>query len=387
MPNPFRKIRIMISSRNRDLIPAGKRAVPLEEIRTAIQNELSKEKLCGHELLDVWINEAAGAADATGDAWQKCMDEVDAADLVIVIYNGHAGWTLRPGGVGICHAEFHHALSFYRSKLRLICLEFKSNRRLRLFSPDDVSQQTDINKRYGEELETANIFRDKATNAETLKRAVRLAVVKGVAELMESASRTGRRGRSEVGSLLKWSRLDYTRRSQEIVKTVGEFFQALRKAARDRGFVILDLSDTGVLLQPHGIPSGFGVAEARERVGRPYLHDYKQHAAMEELGLVGPIHILACHKKCTETQVTKFMGHPDLFMVQTAFGFFVADQTSFVQAFFLLDCRDEISTRVACQRLLDWINQSGEARRIVERATSRKRIISAVANEMASSAT
>jgi hypothetical protein len=80
------------------------------------------------------------------------------------------------------------------------------------------------------------------------------------------------------------------------------------------------------------------------------------------------------------------MGHPDLFMVQAPFGFFVADQTNFVQAFFLLDCRDENSTRLSCQRLLDWIDQSGEAARIVERATSRAKILSAVAREIAASA-
>jgi hypothetical protein len=77
------------------------------------------------------------------------------------------------------------------------------------------------------------------------------------------------------------------------------------------------------------------------------------------------------------------MGHPDLFIVQAPFGFFVADQTSFVQAFFLVDCRDEASTCVACQRLFDWIDQSGEGGRIVERAASRARILRAVAAEIA----
>jgi hypothetical protein len=147
----------------------------------------------------------------------------------------------------------------------------------------------------------------------------------------------------------------------------------------------LELYGERVLLQVHGIPSGFGIAEAREPVGRRYLRDYEHSVNIEKLGLVGPVHLLACHKKCTESQVTKFMGHPDLFMVQTPFGFFVADQTSFVQAFFLLDCRDENSTRLSCQRLLDWIDQSGEAGRIVERAASRARILVAVANEIARS--
>jgi hypothetical protein len=385
MPIPFRKIHIMLSSRNKDLIPAGKGAVSLEQIRTALQSELSQEIFCGQSMLEVWINETAGAAAGAEDAWQKCMSEIDGADLVIVIYNGHAGWTKLPGGIGICHAEFHQVWSLYPSKLHLVSLEFKSNLRLNLINPAELSAQTETNRRFREEIDRANIFRGKATDADSLKRAVKLAIANGISELVHLGSLEGRKGKYHLGNPLNWSRLDYIQRSKEIVKTVQAFFEGANHTTSDRGFDILELYSKKILLQVHGIPSGFGIAEARELVGRPYLHDYKRNVTIRKLKLVGPVHLLACHKKCTESQVTRFMGHPDLFMVQAPFGFFVADQTSFVQAFFLLDCRDENSTDLACQRLLDWIDQSGEAGRIVERATSRAKILSAVAKEIAES--
>jgi hypothetical protein len=76
------------------------------------------------------------------------------------------------------------------------------------------------------------------------------------------------------------------------------------------------------------------------------------------------------------------MGHPDLFIVQAPFGFFVADLVSFVQTFFLVFCRDETSTLVAARRMFDWIEQSGELSRIVDRARSRQAILAAVAQEI-----
>jgi hypothetical protein len=48
----------------------------------------------------------------------------------------------------------------------------------------------------------------------------------------------------------------------------------------------------------------------------------------------------------------------------------------------LFKLHDEGSTRLALQRMFDWIEQSGEDERIVERADSRRRILEAVAREL-----
>lgn len=137
-----------------------------------------------------------------------------------------------------------------------------------------------------------------------------------------------------------------------------------------------------MLLSVHGVPAGFGIAQAREMVGRPYLRDHEIPLKGRAADAAGPVHVIACHKSCSESQVSSYMGHPDLFIVQAPFGFFVADQVSFVQTFFLASCRDETSTRVAARRMFDWIEQSGELSRIVARARSRKAILAAVAKEI-----
>jgi hypothetical protein len=382
MPSPFQKIRVMISSRNKDLIPDKKGSIPLEEIRKSLQKELQEGSFCGQQILEVWINEEAGAADGTEDAWQFCMDQIDQADLVIVIYNGQAGWTQFPrGGIGICHAEFHHAWRYSPSKVRLIGLQFENDANLKLIGPEEVSQKSKANKRFKDEIERIRIFQDFASDSDSLKAAVKLAIASGITKLVHYASREGHRGKDYWGGPLDWSRLNYAQRKKEIEKSAIAFLKSIGGTSLIGKNIVLELSGQKVLFQIHGIPAAFGVPEARELVGRPYLHEHESLATKEKL--LGPVHVLACHKKCTEAQLTKFMGHPDLFMVQAPFGYFVADQTSFVQAFFLLDCVDDVSTRLSFQRLFDWMKESGEFQRIIDRAASRSRILQTIINEIA----
>jgi len=371
----------MLSSRNKDLIPAEGGSTSLEAVRKDLQAALQNETFCGRQLLEVWINEEAGAADGTGDAWDQCMGQVDEADLVVVIYNGHAGWSREPGGIGICHAEFQRAWSRFPSKLRLIGLRFGSDGKLQLRNPEELCKETGTNRLFRAELDRAGLFQAFASDDRTLKEAVLLAVAGGVTELVRLSAREGRKGKYYLGSPLNWSRLNYAQRKEEIEQSVKAFLQAAKGADPAGGSHVLEMEAQRVILQVHGIPSGFGVAEARELVGRPYLRDCETLAANAAHSPSGPVHLLACHKRCTESQVIKFMGHPDLFIVQAPFGYFVADPASFIQAFFLMDCRDDVSTRLACQRLFDWIEQAGEGSRIVARAGSRARILRAMAAE------
>jgi len=59
---PIERIRVMLSSRNKDLIPDGNGgAVALGEVRERLKDDLERDKLFGHQVLEVWINEEAGA--------------------------------------------------------------------------------------------------------------------------------------------------------------------------------------------------------------------------------------------------------------------------------------------------------------------------------------
>jgi hypothetical protein len=383
MARILRRIRVMLSSRNLDLVPSGDRAVPLETVRRALKEELEVETLCGHPLLEVWINEEAGAADGTEDAWGKCMEQVDEADIVVVIYNGHAGWTKSTGGVGICHGEFDRVWSRSPSRMRLVGLKFDSIPKLGLRSPKEIAEENEVNRRFYDQIERYSLFQAFAFDDTSLKDEVRRAVASAVSELAYAGSREGRKGKYYFGAPLDWSRLNYPQRKEEIEKAVGAFLEGKGSAAPKEGVYALDIRGANVAMKAHGIPSGFGIAEAREMAGRPFLKDHTTTVALPDSQLLGPVHILACHKKCTESQVTRFMGQPDLFLVSAPFGHFVSDPTGFAQAFFLVDCRDETSTRLACQRMFDWIEESGESARIVERAVSRARILKTVAAEIA----
>lgn len=101
----------MLSSRNKDPIPDGNGgAVALGAVREQLKDELEHDRLYGHQILEVWINEDAGAENGSADIWNHCMERMDQADIVVVIYNGEAGWGTADGEVGICHGEMSWVL-------------------------------------------------------------------------------------------------------------------------------------------------------------------------------------------------------------------------------------------------------------------------------------
>jgi hypothetical protein len=176
--------------------------------------------------------------------------------------------------------------------------------------------------------------------------------------------------------------MNYQERKAAMEDTARRYLRASKGATDEGTGLTLPVAGSRVLWLVHAVPSSFGVAEARELVGRPHMSDHSSAVATTRGELVGPVHVIACHKSCTESQIMTFMGHPDLYVVQAPFGYFVADHTFFVQAVFLTHCRDETSTRLGLQRMFDWLEQSGEVRRLVERATSRAAILESVAREV-----
>ncbi len=389
MGAPIRTLRVMLSSRNRDLIPDGAGAVALEAVRRGLKEELEQERFCGHQLVEVWINEEAGAEDGTGDTWDQCLHQIDRADIVVSIYNGRAGWTKEADGVGICHGELERVWSRAPAKLRLIWLDFPTNWDLGLIDPAEVAESTAANRAFKQYLERVGLFRGGATDRASLQGQVRLAVAKAITELATTGSREARKGTYYLGSPLDWARLGYAERRVALERTVGNFLETVKRgqpAVAGASGAVLTLNGASVLVLVHGVPSGFGQAEARELVGRPFLRDHSSPVVAPDASLIGPVHIVACLKTCTEPQLIAFMGHPDVFIVAPPFGFMVVDRITFVQAMVLVNCRDETSTRVACQRMFDWLEQSGELSSLVGRARSRTRILQAMAAEVAKAA-
>jgi hypothetical protein len=379
---PLRHLRIMLSSRNNDLIPDGTSSVNLSSVRTEIQKELQAEEFLGHALLDAWINEAAGAEAGDFTAWDACLKEVDDADILIVIYNGEAGWTKDPGGIGICHHEMSHAWHKTPGKVFLIRMKFDSDKSGKLRSPAEAAKRNMQNRAFAEFLDRVSPFTAFASNREDLKAQVKLATRKAITKYFELARRGMHMGAISPGPALDWSRMNYDDRKAAI-EMVGRDYFVARGAKKENVNLVWEWGGEKMLVRVHGVPASFGIAEARERVGRPYLKDHTFLDGKEMVGIVGPLHVILCHKNITESQVISFMGHPDLFIVKSATGFLVADRITFVQAIFLTNAIDEDAIRAILQSMFEWVeSQAQEMGNIVARARSRAAILRAMAAEI-----
>jgi hypothetical protein len=118
----FKKIRVMISSRCTSLVLDGAKRVGMTEVRKRLQREFSAEALFGHELIEVWISDNA-PDQSQGDletAWEKSLEEVRKADIVLVLYTGEAGWAPKSGEIGICHAEFQEVWNNGPARLKVV---------------------------------------------------------------------------------------------------------------------------------------------------------------------------------------------------------------------------------------------------------------------------
>jgi hypothetical protein len=95
--------------------------------------------------------------------------------------------------------------------------------------------------------------------------------------------------------------------------------------------------------------------------------------------VVGPVHIIACHKTVTEAQAINLLGFPDATVVSTPFGIYLVDNVQKIQILLIKECRDPTSTNLGLQRFTTWLAQTGEDILLTKRAKGRAQIIKAVA--------
>ncbi len=368
------KIRVMISSRCNDPIPYGGVASTLSAVRLQLKQDLEATELLGSPLFDVWVNEDAPPAEGTADSWEECLTQVREADIVLVLYNGNAGWAKEGGDIGICHAELEIALSTAGAKVRLIELPLQ---------PIGNGAAEARNNRFRAYVDGQSLFRGAVarTGEETLsrcKQALREAIV-GMARL---GVREARRGKYHTGDALAWHRLDYPRRRQ-VMQTALRAGLLGRQGAEEvpGGHAVVRIAEKPVLVLCHAVPDAMSVPAALEPIGRPFLQEH-QHVSQLEGTRVGPMHLFACHQGITGAQARRFLGFPDAMIVQTPFGIYVADAVQNIQLGFIAQCRDETSTRHGVQRLFDWLEQTQEDASLAKRAAARRRIVRAIAKEL-----
>jgi hypothetical protein len=368
------KIKVMISSRCDDPFPAGATAT-LTNIRRELKTEIEAAELFGEKLFDVWINEETPPKGGTWDSWDVCLQAVADCDVLLVISNGNAGWAKDAGGIGICHAELMTGLSTAPGKVWLVSLPPVSSGK-----PDEAAR----NKRFQEYVNAQSLFRGGAVaTVADLKARAKEALHDAAITLTQRGVRESSKGRFHSGEALDWSRLDFAERQRAMIRVLRESLNGRHKASDIDPAVSVPVAGKSICFLPTAIPAALTVAAAREMVGQPFLRDHAAFPVLSERKAAGPVHLIACHKTVTEAQALRLLGFPDATVVSAPFGVYVADDVQKIQMVLIGSCRDETTTRHGVQRLFDWLEQTGEADRLAQRAQSRTNIIKAISAERA----
>jgi hypothetical protein len=367
------RIQIMISSRCDDLIrkAGGRGSVKLTELRKRAKEAIEGTKLFDRDTFECWIHEDQPALPGDGDAWDNCLAEAKRCHILLMLYNGSAGFGRESENVGICQAEVMTALNTGPGKLRVIDLT-----RANVGRPSGDAAR---NKRFADYMKEQDLAVRFATDNEEALALILEAVQDAVVYLTDRGAGALRTGRYATGSPLDWSRLDYARRKQAIeqvvIKALGDESQSAD------GGAVHEIDNARVYFHCHAIPAAMSVAAAREMVGRPFLRDHETLASLKG-DVVGPVHIIGCHKSVTENQAVNLLGFPDATIVTPEFGVYVADNVQKIQLVFLANCRDDATTRLAVQQFQAWLRRSGEAPYMAQRARGRKAIVSAIAKQL-----
>jgi len=368
-----RKIKLMISSRCNDLFPNGDDAtgVRLSEVRKQLKRELEAAMFLGKPLLEVWINEDEPPENGSTNSWDICIEAARSADLVLILYNGHAGWAESDEALGICHAEFTTAFSESPGKVSLVSI---------LDPIESKWPSTPRDKRFQNDIKKADFFRGtQATSREELVTEVKKAVLQALLGLALKGAAEVKKSRYNAGPALDWTRLDFKARQDAMVKAIASTIAPEGKDSRN--IVAKPFGQTKMLFAVSAIPAAMSVASAREMVGQPFLSDHTLAIHLDK-GVNGPVHLVACHRTVSESQALSMLGFPDATVVSGSFGVYVADGIQKIQILFLANCRDESSIRHNWQRLVDWLNETGEGQLLEQRAKSRARIVKAIAAEV-----
>jgi hypothetical protein len=298
------------------------------------------------------------------------MRQVDQADILLVLYNGNAGWTASGGDIGICHGEFLRG--FEKAPGKVYPVQLGS-------SKDIKAHDGPANQRFQSYVETANLFRGSALTEKALIDVVEETLLHATADLVGLGGREARRGKFYLGDALEWSRQNYVRREALICDVLRDALQDDGAAVINERLLAHKVDGEEVVFMLHAVPASLGVSSARDLVGRPFLRDHEH--VQDLLKRAGPVHLIGCNRNVTETQATNILGFPDAIVIAGPFGIYVADDIQKVQFVLLANCRDESMTRIGLQRFTQWLSQSGEGARVVQRAQARSRIAGAIAAE------
>jgi hypothetical protein len=381
----IRKIRVMISSRSMTQVFGGTK---LSDVRTRLQEFLhgvrwhvqspgagtrQQSRRVGRDqaLFDVWIHENDAGRPADRSTLAISLEEIGKADVVVVLYTGEAGSAADDREIGICHAELQEALARRPEIVSIIDLLPLQ----RGSAPRD--------KNFRDFVDRQSLYRKDADSESSLQETVAELLQERVSVLAGRGASVGARKRDR-GQALDWRRDDLTTRQEKMREALALHLRATA-IGPSKGADTLQIVTVGgqtLAVRLDAIPAPLTVAAAREKVGQPFLRDHLHWDAMDRQDVPGVVHLIACHRGITEAQATRILGTPDAISVPGDFGVYVADHVQKVQLVFLMQCADETAIAMAVRHLNEWLLQTGEGLRVVERARSRRLILAAMFGQL-----
>ncbi|HEX4953586.1 MAG TPA: hypothetical protein VF017_09375 [Thermoanaerobaculia bacterium] len=367
------KLRVMISSRSASPVFGG--TSTLEKVRADLASFIDGATLFDEPLFETWTHEQA-QRNANYNAYEDALVEATECHILLALYNGEAGSVARAGDVGICHRELETGRAANPAKVYLVALLPLAD------LPADLEAR-ERDERFRLYVKDEGLFQNgrDAKDCESLKALVGKILRRAVADEAIVGARQLARNRLAYGAALDWSHLDFQERKAKLE-------EVCREGLADRGGtvqqdprnVLLSVAGRPVLWRCHGVPAALSIPAARELVGQPFFKDHElNHLLAASRG--GPVHLIACHRRVTESQALRILGVPDATVVNAEFGIYLAEETHKIQLVFLSDCRTETKTREALQRFFAWLEVTKESQRLAERAASRAKIVAVIAGE------
>jgi hypothetical protein len=368
-----KQINVLISSRN----SAEFDGEILSDIRDELRTLLEKEKIFGRKLIQIWINEKEDPQSFNETIWNKCLNVARQSDIVLILYNGETGWLKDNDTIGICHAEMLEAMNVASGKVWAIKLGNATPPTL-----EDKRLQK-ANENFQNFVETNNqIFSKPVFNKKELIQRTKECLIDAIYSLVKKGVILSAKSKSNYGEALVWKRKNYDSRSVLMIKALKDSIDVNGIGYENNEKYFLNIEDNNILLLLHSIPDSVSIANARERVGQPFLQDYRNSKVLKENeNIIGPVHIIACHKTITETQARNILGFPDATILKDSFGIYVADNIQKIQMVFLSNCSDSYSTAHTFQEFINWMERTEEMEQLIKRAISRKKIIITISDE------
>ena len=196
-----RTVRVMLSSRSTSAVTLDDaQQVTLEELRRELKSKLEEVTLFGERLFEVWIHEDAAADDASLDAWDESLAQIKKADVVLVLYNGEAGWTTPNGTQGICHDEMAAAVDTAPGLVRLIQLPLAP-------LPRRAAERR-RDERFRVYVERQARWRQEANSRDELWAETQVSLRAALDYVVQVGSRAAATGANAYGTSLDWDLLD-----------------------------------------------------------------------------------------------------------------------------------------------------------------------------------